>query len=421
MRILLLSWEYPPRIHGGLGRHVHALSLALARAGHEVHVVTRPHADAPLEEERDGVHVVRAPEPPPMLPAQDWVANALAVNTGLQTTATRLLNDVDVDVIHAHDWLVAYAAGGVRITTGLPLVATIHATEYGRHQGHLPGPMNKFIHQAEWWLTYEARRVITCSRYMRDQAQRIFELPPGKIDTIPNGVAPEEFTLVPGNEVSALRERITPDGEHLVLYAGRLEYEKGVQTLLRAVRKLRDRGLPVRLLIAGEGTYAGSLRELARSLRIARAVDFTGFLDRADLVRHYRVADVAVTPSIYEPFGIVALEAMAAGTPLVVSDTGGLGELVEHERSGLKVAPQDVGALTDALTRVLGDRDWARGMAVVGHNQLERRFSWDAITSRTVETYERAVREERELAHAQRPPLRLIFSRSPLLGGSAEA
>ena len=421
MRILLLSWEYPPRIHGGLGRHVHALSIGLARAGHEVHVVTRPHADAPLEEVRDGVHVLRAPEPPPMLPAGDWVANALAVNTGLQTTASRLLNETDIDVIHAHDWLVAYAAGGVRIATGLPMVTTIHATEYGRHQGYLPGPMNKFIHQAEWWLTYEARRVITCSAYMRDQAERIFELPRGKVDTIPNGVATEEFALLDGEELSALRDEATPDGEHLVLYAGRLEYEKGIQHLLHAVRDLRRGAVPVRLMICGEGTYDEELRALARKLRIARAVTFTGFLGRDELSRRYRIADVAVVPSIYEPFGIVALEAMAAGTPLVVCDTGGLGELVEHEVTGLKVPPKDTGALRDAIGRVLADRDWARGMAVTAHNQLEQRFSWDSIAARTVETYEQAIREERELAHAHRPNLRLIFDRSPLLRGSAEA
>ena len=421
MRILLLSWEYPPRIHGGLGRHVHALSLGLARAGHEVHVVTRPHADAPLEEERDGVHVLRAPEPPPMLPPGDWVANALAVNTGLQTTATRLLNDTGVDVIHAHDWLVAYAAGGVRIATGLPMVATIHATEYGRHQGYLPGPMNKFIHQAEWWLTYEARRVITCSAYMRDQAERIFELPRGKVDTVPNGVATEEFALLNGDELSALRSSVTPEGEPLVVYAGRLEYEKGVQTLLHAVRDLRRAGAPVRLMVCGEGTYGDELRALARRLRIARAVTFTGFLGRDELSRRYRIADAAVVPSIYEPFGIVALEAMAAGTPLIVSDTGGLGELVEHETTGLKVPPKDPDALREAITRVLAEPKRARKMAVAAHDQLERRFSWESIAAQTVQTYERAIREERELAHAHRPNLRLIFDRSPLLRGSAEA
>ena len=421
MRILLLSWEYPPRIHGGLGRHVHALSLALARAGHEVHVVTRPHADVPLEEERDGVHVLRAHEPPPILPAGDWVANALAVNTGLQTTASRLLNDTDVDVIHAHDWLVAYAAGGIRIATGLPMVATVHATEYGRHQGYLPGPMNKFIHQAEWWLTYEARRVITCSGYMRDQAERIFELPPGKVDTIPNGVATEDFALLDSEELAALRDSLTPDGEHLLIYAGRLEYEKGIQTLLHTVRDLRRSGQAVRLVVCGEGTYDEELRALVRKLRIARAVTFTGFLSREDMSRHYRAADVAVVPSIYEPFGIVALEAMASGTPLIVSDTGGLGELVEHGVTGLKVTPKDPAALGAAITRVLADRDWARGMAQSAHDQLEHRFSWDSIAERTVETYERAVREERELAHAHRPNLRLIFDRSPLLRGSAEA
>lgn len=403
MRVLLLSWEYPPLVHGGLGRHVHALSLALRRAGHEVHVLTRHRADLPVEELVDGVHVVRAPEPPPRTDPADWVAGVLSVNAGLQTAGLRLLAETPIDVVHAHDWLVGYAAGGIKAVEDVPLVATIHATEFGRHQGWLPGPMNRFIHQVEWWLTYEARRVITCSRYMHDQARRIFELPSQKMHCIPNGVSTEEFRLVAADEVEALRDRLAPGGEALVLFAGRLEYEKGVQTLLRAVRGLKDSGLPVRLIVAGDGTYRGALEEQARKLRLVRPVTFTGFLDRAELVARYRAADVAVVPSIYEPFGIVALEAMAAGTPLIVSATGGLAELVDDGATGLCVPPEDVGALGDALRRVLEEPAFGQALALRAHARLEAAYSWDAVARRTVTAYERARREERLLARPHLP------------------
>jgi glycogen synthase len=424
MRILLLTYEYPPVVHGGLGRHVDALSTALARAGHEVHVLTSggPPGTAPAEELREDVHVHRVADTPPVIPADDWIARVLAFDLGLQAAAFNLLRDLHVDLIHAHDWLVAYPAAAVKAAFGLPLVATVHATEYGRHQGWLPGPMNRYIHQVEWWLTYEARRVITCSRYQHDQAQRIFQLPPDKLDVVPNGVTVDEFRLTAADEVADTRaEFLAAPDEQLLLFAGRLEYEKGVQTLLRAVRRLRRGGAPVRLVCAGDGTYRPALEQLARDLRIRRAVHFTGFLDRAALVRAHRAADIAVVPSIYEPFGIVALEAMAAGTPLVVADTGGLAEVVDHGRTGLRVAPEDVGALTGALRRLLGDPRLGRRLAATAHDHVTASASWDVIAARTAEIYERAITQERELAALAPAPLQLAFARSPLLQGLLDA
>lgn len=409
----MLSWEYPPRVVGGLGRHVNALARALAAQGHDVHVVTRDHPDAPPEEVLEGVHVVRVSEAPPVVPFDDLVPWVLAFNNRVQSAATRILRDHDVDVVHAHDWLVTYAAAGIKDAFGLPLLATVHATEYGRHQGHLPGPMNKLIHQVEWWLTYEARRVVTCSEYMRRQVGDIFELPVDKTDVVPNAVATRDFEI-PAEEVAAFRASETPRGERMVLFAGRLEYEKGVQTVLHALERVAEAVGPVVFHIAGVGTYSDELHRLVGEKGLGDVVRFTGFLEDHDLRLHYAAADVAVAPSIYEPFGLVAVEAMACGTPVVVGDTGGLREIVS-DGHGLSFAPQDAEQLADRLVSVLSDQALANDLVARGRRQVTARYDWQTVAVRTVRVYERAVVEEAQLAGQQRPALRELLRAAPIL------
>jgi glycogen(starch) synthase len=415
MRILILSWEYPPHVVGGLGRHVAALSRSLVAQGHEVHVVTRGHPDDETPDEwLDGVHVVRVTEAPPVIPFHDLVPWVLSFNNRVQAAAGRLLREQRFDVVHAHDWLVAYAAAGLRETWEVPIVATVHATEYGRHQGWLPGPMNKLIHQVEWWLTFESRRVITCSTYMRQQVEDIFALPHAKVDVIPNGVALEDFAVDP-DEAAAFRRELTGPRTRLVLFAGRLEYEKGVQTLLDALQRVRREIGPTRLLVAGTGTYSEALRRRVRELGLQRHVRFTGYLEDHALRLHYAAADVAVAPSIYEPFGLVAVEAMACGTPVVVGDTGGLREIVE-DGSGLAFTPQDEDALADRLVEVLRDDALATELVARGLERVRRRYDWGAVARRTVEVYRRAVTEEAELTGTPPPrPLRALLHEAPIL------
>jgi glycogen(starch) synthase len=421
VRILILSWEYPPRIVGGLGKHVHRLSLALAEAGHTVHVVTREHPDAPSEEEIDGVHVVRVGEYPPMIPFEELVPWVLQFNVGVLERATKLLLDERVDVVHAHDWLVAYAAAGVKNLFEVPLVSTVHATEFGRHQGHLPGPMNKLIHQIEWWLTYESRRTITCSRYMHDQVREIFDLPRAKLDVIPNGVDLDAVSRPDG--VEEFRAARVKPGEKLVFFAGRLEYEKGVQTMLDAL-PLVTRTQPIRFFVAGVGTHEEALREHATRDGLDGQVEFLGFVPEAELQMWYRAADLAVVPSLYEPFGMVALETMAAGTPCIAADTGGLRELVVHDATGLRFSPGDPASLASAILRLLTDERLDRRLVLDARRMLNDQFSWSSIAADTVGVYERAIREERELLRThrreERVPLRVILGRSEILGLAGE-
>jgi glycogen synthase len=409
MRILMLSWEYPPRVVGGLGRHVGALARDLAAQGHEVHVVTRATADdagraVNREAWCSGVHVVRVVAAPEALGADDLVAWVLATNTVLQAAAGRILRERDIDVVHAHDWLVAHAAVGLQHTWDVPVVATVHATERGRHQGWLPGPMNVVIDEVERWLTGEAGRVITCSRYMREQVRRSFDLPRAKLDVVPNGVDVAAFE-VDEEQARVTRATLTGPRTKLILFAGRLEYEKGVQTVLRALDRVRQRVGPTRFVVAGEGTYGPELRREVRRLGLRRHVRFTGFLDDDALRHHYAAADVAVAPSIYEPFGLVAVEAMASGTPVVVSDTGGLREVVDGP-CGLRTAPEDPEAPAAALVRVLDDAELAQRLAAGGRARVRSGFAWGTVASRTVEVYRRAVDEH--VASQAAPPARFV-------------
>jgi glycogen(starch) synthase len=415
VRILHLSWEYPPLVYGGLGRHVHALAEAQAAAGHDVVVLTQNPGDVavPLDEVVNGVRVVRVPHDPPAIPMSELLAWVLALNHAFARAGMRLGRTWVPDVLHGHDWVVAHAGAALRQEYGVALVATMHATEAGRHQGWLPNEFSTAIHTTEWWLSYEARRVITCSQHMRWEVERLFELPAGKVDVIPNGIDVSEWTTTP-NEVAAARGRYAGAGP-LVLFAGRLEWEKGVHTLVAAMPRLRRRFPGLRLVVVGKGSQLEALQELTVTLRVSRAVEFTGWLTEGWLRAVSAAADVAVIPSVYEPFGLVALEAAALGTPLVVSDTGGLAEIVVNGETGLTFPPLDAAALADAVTAMLRDEVLSRRVVREARDVLARDYSWPDIAARTATTYDRAILEERELQQVERPELRMVVRGGNLL------
>ena len=387
VRAMQLSWEYPPRIVGGLGRHVAALTAALGRAGHDVEVVAREHPTAPSREDIGRVRVTRVDATPPVVPFDDLLPWVMAFNTAVLAAGAAAARTRPVDVVHVHDWLVAAAGAELADLLDVPLVATVHATEWGRHRGHLPAGISPTIHAVEGWLVERADAVITCSTYMRDQVRDLFGRPEADIDVIPNGVDVDWFHLDP-DEVRAFRRTLAADGTHLVLFAGRLEYEKGVQTVLHALERVTDRVGPVRFLVAGVGTYTDELRALVDRLGLGHRVRFTGFLDERALRLHYAAADVAVAPSLYEPFGLVAAEAMACGTPVVASDTGGLREILAGGH-GLTFPPEDAEGLADRIVEVLTDPELAAGLVDRGLRHIRARYDWDDVAARTAAVHAR--------------------------------
>ncbi|MBF4999895.1 glycosyltransferase family 4 protein [Nocardia sp. BSTN01] len=398
MKILMVSWEYPPVVVGGLGRHVHHLAVELAAAGHEVVVLARrpmgtdatTHPTHTFIEER--VLVVAVAEDPPAFDfGEDMLAWTLAmghamVRAGIALSKPGIAEGWTPDVVHAHDWLVAHSAIALAEYYDVPLVSTIHATEAGRHSGWVSGRVNKQVHSVEWWLARESDALITCSASMQDEVDKLYgpELVP--VTVIRNGIDVGAWTF---------RDRAPRSGPPRLLYVGRLEYEKGVQDAIAALPRIRRAHPGATLTIAGVGTQFEWLRERARVHRVARAVNFAGRLDHAELLGWLHGADAIVLPSRYEPFGIVALEAAAAGTPLVTSTAGGLGELVIDGVTGASFEPADVTGLVEAVTAVLDDPIAAQQRAYAAHDRLTADFAWDVVAAETIQVYQAAKRRVR--------------------------
>ncbi len=374
VRCLMLCWEYPPVVEGGLGRHVGSLVPELAAAGVEVHVLTR----GSTTEHAAGV--TRVAEPPRPDHIGRFVAWAGRMNDDLLGAGLRL---GEYEVVHGHDWLVAGAAVALARRQGVPLVMTIHATEHGRHRGWVGQDPQSRIHAIERRAVGDAGHLITCSDYMRDHLVDVFGADERAVSVIANGVA-------------AAPERVG-SAERQILLAGRLVYEKGFQLALAALPGLLARVGPLRLRIAGAGIHEAALRAQAAELGVARHVDFLGWVGPAALADLYAAADLCLVPSLYEPFGLVALEAMASGCPCVVADTGGLRELVPHGEVGLRFAAGDPASLARMVELLLGDRVLRERLAAAARLYVAA-FTWSRTAAATAAVY-------RGLCAAAVPPL----------------
>jgi glycogen(starch) synthase len=385
-RVLIVSWEYPPIVEGGLGRHVRKLSEGLVRAGVEVHVLTRGAREHPKEEDRAGVVVHRVEEPP--FPKDDlnafvaWVGD---MNTHMRAAGARLAERIDPDLVHGHDWLVAGACEALARRIGVPYLTTIHATEFGRHQGWVGKHPQSSIHRREARMAKRADGVIVCSHYMRGHVADVFGIDEQRVVVIPNGIDPEDLVAV--DDLAALRERFAAPDERLVLLIGRLVYEKGFQVALDALPTLIERVGDVRFLVAGSGTHEQELEQQAKRLGLVRHGTFLGWIGDDVLHSLYRIADLCVVPSLYEPFGIVALEAMASGCPCIVADTGGLREVVPNHDVGLRFRGGDPRHLARHMERVLTDDD-LRDRLVTEASEHVLRFDWADVARQTLEVYE---------------------------------
>lgn len=388
MHILHLAWEFPPHLVGGMGRHVAELAPALARTGLHVTVIAPLLRGGPLlEEPWPGVRVRRVP--PPRMTDYDFPTFVAHTNVACERAAHALFAESGrPDLIHTHDWLGSAMGIGLKHHWRVPLLATIHATERGRGRGSLNGHISQQINDLEWRLTYEAWRVIVCSHFMAHQIKDYFSTPTDKIDVIPNGVRVQPDPFSSTFERQRFRGRFVADTERLVFYVGRIVYEKGLQVLLDAWPQV-EAATNARLVIAGDGPYLEMLKAQAQSLGIEGRISFTGFISDGDRERLFHAADVAVFPSLYEPFGIVALEAFAANCPVVAAATGGLAEVIEPGRTGLLAPVGNPWALGEALIAALLAPHEARVRAARAYEQVQGHYTWDRIAQATQHVYQR--------------------------------
>lgn len=379
MKILVLSWEFPPRIVGGIARHAAELYPELVKLGHEVHLITVEFGQAPPYEIVEGIKVYRV-SVAPGIDFFQWIAH---MNESMGDRGGKLIRtEGSFDIIHAHDWLVGDAAVALQHHFNLPLIVTIHATEAGRHNG-LHTKTQQYIGQKEVHLTHHAWRVIVCSHYMRQEITHSLRIPWDKINVIYNGVRAEKKCIPVDFDARQFRRQFAADGERIIYYVGRLTYEKGISVLLNAVpRVFAEMKNQAKLVIIGVGT-AEELKAQAWHLGIWDKCYFTGFMSDMDLDRFQTIADCAVFPSLYEPFGIVVLESFAAKVPVVVSDAGGLPEIVRHGETGIVTSRNNPHSLSAGILEILQKPSLGEQLVESAYLDLCTRFNWSGLAQQT--------------------------------------
>jgi glycogen(starch) synthase len=315
------------------------------------------------------------------------------MNLNMQREAAAIAAKLEdkIDVFHAHDWLVATAGIGLKHVFRKPLLVTMHSTEIGRRDG-LHTSTEHMIHETEAWLTYEAWRVICCSDYMVQHVKWAFGLPSDKLAMVPNGVYPHVYDGLEKQDLSEFRAKFALPTEKIVLYVGRLVYEKGIHILINAVPRVLQKA-DAKFVIVGSGYMQEQLSNIVKSMGLEHKVLFTGFVDEENLLKLQKIADVSVVPSLFEPFGIVALEAMAAKSPVIVSDTGGLSEIVDHDVTGVKAYPNNADSLAWCITKILLDDGYRKRLREAAYKKILEKYDWDKIALQTRRMYEAVLGE----------------------------
>ena len=400
MRLVFISWEYPPHVVGGIGKHVAELVpafRALADEGgtpFQLDVITPQTGNAPeVEELSQAVTIYRVGTP--SVNPLDLFNSVVDNNRYLVSKARELHASNPYSLIHVHEWLTASAGIELKHAWKIPLISTIHATERGRHHSYVPNETSSKINQLEWQVCFESWRIIVCSSYMAGELSRFFDVPLDKVTLIPNGVDVTPFESCSDERVQERKDRYAPNGEKLLFYIGRITPEKGVQVLLQALPSIHEKLPNVRLLVAGRNSE--QMQPLVDELGIGEAVELLGFIDSETRDCLYRSVDAAVFPSLYEPFGIVALEAMAAGCNVIASDVGGLSEVVDHRRTGLTVRPNDAQNIAWAVEQLFADPVQAQAMRTRALQEVMRSYNWVTIAASTLDTYKAVVAQRQDV------------------------
>jgi glycogen synthase len=395
VRVLLLSREYPPHVYGGAGVVVDHLSRALARhAAVEVRCFgdqavagppLRVRGYAPWERLAGGPEVAYAP-----------ALEALSVGLAMAR------DPVAADVVHTHTWYVGLGGMLTQAIHDLPLVVTLHSLEPLRPwKADQLGTGYAVSTWAERLAVERAERVIAVSAQMRADILSHFQVAPERVVVIHNGVDADAFRRTEAREVLARHQVREP----YVLFVGRISEQKGIFQLLEAARALPDE---VSLVLCASSP---DTPELAARLQAAvagrpRVQWINAMLPVSEVVQLYSHAAVFACPSIYEPFGLINLEAMACGTPVVASRVGGIPEVVVDGETGWLVPPGDPAALAEALRVSLADPTRARRMGEAGRRRVEAHFSWDRIAEHTLAVYRDAIAAKaaaRAAAHREAP------------------
>jgi glycosyltransferase involved in cell wall biosynthesis len=379
LKMLLLTWEFPPHIIGGLARHTEGLSLQLQKLGVDVHVITtKPNQMISDCEDIGGVKVYRV-EPLNAMDPQflNWIGG---LNLQIVSRALELAKENTFHFIHAHDWLVGEAALTLTKELNIPLITTIHATEYGRNAG-IYTELQTFIHNKEMLLIQASHQLIVCSEYMKEEIRKVFHVPEEKISIIPNGVRIQKDYCNSQPHPILQKEK-----RKIIFSIGRLVKEKGFDLLIEAASKMNRKDIC--FVLAGNGPMFKEYERLIIKRNLEEVVYLIGFISDQQRNQFFERCSMAIFPSRYEPFGIVALEAMAFSKPIIVSETGGLRGINKHLETGLFMKPEDVESLVEQIELLLTSPQIANKMVENANSLVEYYYGWQRVAEMTKRKYE---------------------------------
>lgn len=409
MRIGFFVWEYPPKLVGGLGTYAEYITREFVRLGHDVTVFTLNPGNLKTRDVVRGVEVHRpmiadASNVFPMFVTEDlkkWGTNIRFFNNLFiynVLSATKFINSLirkeacHFDIACVHDWLSSIAGIIIKNETKIPVVFHVHSTEHGRSGGQGSG----VVSHLEWETAHSADRIITVSHAMKEDLIR-HGWPGRKISVVWNGVDPERYdpSKCDQSEVERLREKygITQD-ECMIFFLGRLTWVKGVRNLVQAMPLVLEEYPHVKLVILGKGEEQSDIVELANRLGIKdKVICCFEFVPEKERILHYAAADMCVFPSIYEPFGIVSLEAMSMAKPIVVGAHGVVGfreQVISSgpDQNGVHVNGGEPADIAWGLKQVLSDPKRAKRWGENGRKRVLQYFTWRKAAEQTLQIYE---------------------------------
>jgi len=409
LRIGFFVYEYPPQIVGGLGTYADYITREFVGLGHDVSVFTLNSGDLKTREILKGVEIHRpliadASDVFPMFVAEDlreWGTNIrffsdIFIHNVL--SATKFINDLikkegyRFDVVCVHDWLSSIAGLIIKNETRIPVVFHVHSTEWGRSGGH----GSRVVSHFEWETAQRADRIITVSHAMRDDLTR-HGWPQSKISVVWNGVDPERYN--PQNcrpeDLQKIRHKYgIPEDWNMLLFIGRLTWVKGVGNLLQAMPMVLREYPKTKLVILGKGEEQRDIVETAERLGVEENVVCRfEFVPEDERILNYAATDACVFPSVYEPFGIVSLEAMAMGKPVIVSAKGVVGfreQVIPSgpDQNGIHIDGESPADIAWGIKETLKDPQKARKWGENGRKRVLEYFTWRKAAKQTLEIYE---------------------------------
>ncbi len=389
-RVLHLAWEFPPYKVGGLGTHIDYLSRSEAKNNEfEVIVITPGFGEFKEYENHEGVHIYRFDAN--NIPSEDFPSWVLQMNEHMLKKGTEIMQSKRIDIIHAHDWLVTSCAVSLKHIFRVPLIGTLHSLELGRRTS-IKNDREQLINDLEGRLAFESWYIIACSDFMKNSISSIFAVPQDKIFVLPNGIYERS---VHEDRTGVKMKYALPD-EEIILFMGRHVWEKGLDLLIDAIPDILRDNPQAKFVITGKGYMTDELKRRAQEYGVFHKILFTGFIPDEEIPRLLSVSSLLVVPSRYEPFGIVALEGMINKVPVVVSDVGGLGEIIEHEKTGMKHYVNDSKSLAFCCNKILKDKDLKENIIKNAFEVARKKYNWKDIARETIDIYDKIISDNKK-------------------------